>query len=115
MDCHAPDLGGRLVIDDPMVGRVAGPNLTRGAGGLGGDYTDADFVRAIRHGVARDGRALVLMPSLDYQGLSDEDLGAMIAYVKTVAPVDRPRGPVAPGPVARLLILKGDFKLAAEH
>lgn len=115
LDCHGPDLGGRLVMDDPAVGRIAGSNLTKGAGGLPGDYTDADFVRAVRHGVARDGRALVLMPSLDYEGMSDEDLGALIAYVKSVPAVNRPRGPVEPGPVARLLILKGEIKLAAEH
>ncbi|GAB1489537.1 hypothetical protein MASR2M8_19900 [Opitutaceae bacterium] len=114
-DCHAPDLAGRVVMNDPMVGTIAGSNLTKGVGGLPADYTDADFVRAIRHGVARDGRALVLMPSLDYQGLSDEDLGAMIAYLKSIPAVDRPRGPVEPGPIARLLILKGDIKLAAEH
>ncbi|HEY0966589.1 MAG TPA: cytochrome c [Opitutaceae bacterium] len=114
-DCHGADLGGFLVINDPMVGRLAGPNLTAGRGGLPMDYSDTDYVRAIRHGLARDGRALMLMPSLEYQALSDEDLGAMIAYLKTVPAVDRERGPVAPGPISRLLIVNGEMKLSAEH
>jgi mono/diheme cytochrome c family protein len=115
MDCHGADLGGKKVIDDPAVGMFWGPNLTRGAGGLPADHTDLDFVRAIRHGVAPNGRSLVLMPSQEYTTLSDEDLGATIAYLKSVPPVDRPRGPVAPGPVARLLIVMGQIKLAADE
>lgn len=114
-DCHDANLAGRAVVDDPAVGRLHAPNITRGKGGLPADYSDLDFVKAIRHGLASDGRALVLMPSLDYEGLSDEDLGALIAYLKSVPAVDRERGPVALGPVGRMLVVKGDIKLAAEH
>ncbi len=114
-DCHDANFAGRAVVEDPAVGRLHAPNLTRGQGGLPADYTDADWVRAIRHGVARDGRALVLMPSLDYEGMSDQDLGALISYLKTVPPVDRARGPVSFGPIGRMLLVKGDIKLAAEH
>lgn len=114
-DCHDANFAGRAVVDDPAVGRLHAPNITRGSGGLPAGYTDADFVRAIRHGLASDGRALVLMPSLDYEGMSDEDLGAMIAYLKSVPPVDRERGPVSLGPIGRMLVVKGEIKLAAEH
>lgn len=113
-DCHGADLGGAKVFENPAMGAVHAPNLTRGAGGLPADWTDVDFVRAIRHGVARDGRGLFLMPSMDYAEFSDADMGALIAYVKSVPPVDRPRGPVALGPVARALTAAGKIKLAAE-
>ncbi len=114
-DCHGADFGGVAVINDPMVGRIDGPNLTPGRGGLPADYQDEDFVRALRHGIDREGRPLVLMPSAEYAVLSDEDLGALIAYLRTLPPVDRDRGPVAPGPIARLLMLTGEFKLAARY
>lgn len=114
-DCHGKDFAGQKVIDDPLAGVFHGANLTRGAGGLPGDFSDLDYVRAIRHGVARDGRPLVLMPSNEYAILSDEDLGAVIAYLKTVPAVDRPRGPVSPGPIVRLFLVLGQIKLGAEE
>ena len=66
------------------------PNLTRGAGGVAAGYSDdAAWVRAIRHGLNPQGRALVIMPSEVFYFLSDEDLGALVAYVKSLPPVER--------------------------
>lgn len=113
-ECHGEDLGGLIVIDDPAMGRVAGPNLTRGPGGLAARFGDDDYVRAIRHGLAPDGHPLFLMPSTDYAPFSDEDLGALIAYLKSVPPVNRARGPVQLGPIARLLMFVGTIKPSAE-
>ncbi len=113
-ECHGADFGGHTVIDDPAMGVIAAPNLTRGAGGLPPDYGSVDFVRAIRHGVARDGRGLVLMPSADYTSWTDEDLAAAIAYVMSRPPVDRPSGPVSPGPLARVLLVAGQIRIAAD-
>lgn len=113
-DCHGADLGGATVFDDGPMGRVDGPNLTRGAGGLPADYADLDYVRAIRHGVARDGRGLFLMPSAEYQNFSDADMAALIAYLKSVPPVARSSGGVTLGPVARVLVATGKVKLAAD-
>jgi cytochrome c553 len=114
-ECHGADLGGKTVFANGAMGRVDAPNLTRGAGGVPASFKDEDFVRAIRHGVAADGRGLFLMPSTDYRNFSDDDMGALIAFVKSVAPVDRPRGPIALGPVARVLVVAGKIKLAAEE
>lgn len=114
-DCHGADLGGKTVFDNGAMGRVDASNLTRGQGGLPATFRDEDLVRAIRHGVAPDGRGLFLMPSTDYAGFSDSDMGALIAYLKSVPPVNRPRGPVALGPVARGLVVAGKIKLAAEE
>jgi mono/diheme cytochrome c family protein len=86
--CHERDLRGKVIIDQMPLGRLVATNLTRGKGGIGGSMTDEDWIRAIRHGVGHDGRVLAIMPSSAYARLSDEDLGAVIAYVKSVPPVD---------------------------
>ena len=115
VDCHGKDLAGNKVIDDPAIGLMHGTNLTGGRGSVTQTFTNDDWVRAIRHGVAKDGHALVLMPSIEFAHFSNDDLGALIAYLKTVSAVDRDRVPIKVGPVARALILAGEIKLAAEH
>lgn len=115
VDCHGRDLGGQVLIDDLAFGRVRAGNLTRGAGGVGSAYSDEDFVRAIRHGIRPDGRSLLLMPANEYYHLSDADLGAVIAFIRSVPPVDRELPANRVGPLARLLDLAGrlDVLLAA--
>jgi cytochrome c553 len=112
-ECHGADYGGAKVIDDPAMGRLFGPNLTKGKGGVIATFRDEDWVRAIRHGVAPDGRGLILMPSEEYSHFSDEDLGSVIAFLKTVPAVDRESVPLSLGPVARALLVAGKLKLAA--
>ncbi len=90
--CHGDDLSGTPFFDDPALGSIPATNLTTGEGGIGDAYSDVDFVRAIRHGVAPDGKALAIMPSAAFWYFSDEDLGAIIAYVKNASPVDNDRG-----------------------
>jgi mono/diheme cytochrome c family protein len=114
-DCHGKDFGGNKVIDDPLAGVFNAPNLTRGEGGLPADFNDTDYVRAIRHGLARDGRPLVLMPSAEYTMMSDEDTAGVVAYLKSLPPVNRPRGKISPGPLVRALLVAGQIKLAAEE
>ena len=114
LECHGADLGGAMVFKNGAMGEVHGPNLTRGTGGVPANWTDLDYVRAIRHGVSSDGRGLFLMPASDYSGFSDDDMGALIAYLKAQPPVNRPRGPVALGPVARGLTAFGKIKLSAD-
>lgn len=80
-DRHGPDLGGKVVIDELLMGHVAGPNLTSGAGGIG-PRGEVDLVRAIRHGLAPDGRPLIFMPSHEFYPLSDAEVGAMIAAIR---------------------------------
>ena len=86
-ECHAADLGGSVFIDDPAMGRVVAPNLTQG--GPLAAWSDAEIVRALRHGVSRDGRRLLIMPSEDYNAFSDEDAAALIAYLRAQPPVTR--------------------------
>lgn len=113
VDCHGQDLGGKAVIDDLAVGTVHGANLTSGRGGVAGLYDDLALQRAIRHGVGADGRPLVLMPSREYFPMSDTDLGRLIAYIRSLPPVDRVPEPISVGPLGRLLLVIGETKLAA--
>ncbi|HQY06882.1 MAG TPA: cytochrome c [Lacunisphaera sp.] len=115
VECHGADYGGAKVVDDPGMGLLCGPNLTRGQGGLPSDYNDTDWERAIRHGVARDGRGLFLMPSADYARFTARDMSDLIAHLKSVPPVNRARVPLSVGPVARALLLAGKIKLAADE
>jgi mono/diheme cytochrome c family protein len=87
--CHGADLGGGAFFDDAAMGSVPAPNLTAGLGGFGRDASLEDWVRAVRHGVGRDGRVLGAMPSDAYAHLSDQDLAAVLAYVMRAPPVDR--------------------------
>jgi cytochrome c553 len=109
-DCHDGDLGGKMMMDDPAFARLAATNLTGGRGGIAG-LTDADLERAIRHGLGRDGRPLIFMPSEAYGALTDEDLAALLGYLRTFLPVDREHPEPRVGPVARALYLTGNFPL----
>jgi len=103
-DCHGKNLGGKIVVDDPAFGRIYARNLTRGRGGVGRIYTDADWVRAIRHGVRSDGKSMVISPAKHYYYMSDEDLGKVIAYVKSVPPVDNELPPASIGFWGRVIL-----------
>jgi cytochrome c553 len=87
-DCHAANFGGQVYFVIPGMLSIPSPNLTSGAGGVGSFYTDEDWIRAIRHGVGHDGRGLWIMPAENFSRLSDDDTGALIAYIKTLPPVD---------------------------
>lgn len=91
-ECHGRNLEGTVFVDEAPIGYIPAPNLTAGAGGVGSAYTDEDWARAIRHGVAADGRALAIMPSNHYAHYGDEDLAALIGYLATVPPVDNDLG-----------------------
>ena len=88
VECHGEKLEGELLDEDPVFGRIAPSNLTGGLGGVGGDYSNADWVRAIRHGIGNDGKPLVVMPSQYFNKFSDQDLGDIVAYLKSLPPVD---------------------------
>ncbi|MBI5646514.1 MAG: c-type cytochrome [Ignavibacteriae bacterium] len=88
--CHGPDLAGKRMFEDPDIGSIDAPNLTRGRGGVASAYaSDIDWVRSIRHGVRPSGQALFIMPSREYYYFSDEDLGSIISYIKSLPPVDK--------------------------
>lgn len=107
MVCHGPNLGGKQMIDAPVFATVAASNLTSGLGGVAAKYTDVLWERAIRHGINADGRWIAIMPASHYNRLSDEDIRAIIAYVKSVPPVDNELKPFSAGPISRAITLSG--------
>lgn len=80
-DCHGQDGSGRTLVDKDGL-KIAGPHIGTGEGSVTARYQLTDWVRAIRHGVAPGGRPLMIMPSQDYNRLTDADLGALVAYLK---------------------------------
>lgn len=111
LNCHGDNLAGKVFVDNPVMGKIYSANLTRGKGGIGGDYSDLDYVRAIRHGVGRDGKLLLAMPVDAFFHMSEADLASVIAYLKTIPAVDAVVPPKKVGPLARALYLGTDFPL----
>jgi mono/diheme cytochrome c family protein len=103
-DCHGPGLGGGEFIDDPMLGVLDAPNLTPGEGGIGSSYTDEDWVRALRHGIRPNGEVLVIMPAQEYTHVDADELGEIIAYLKSLPPVDNTIRARALGSIAMVLL-----------
>jgi cytochrome c553 len=87
VSCHGPDGSGRVMINESNGMFVRTPNITRGPASAVAEYTEADWVRAIRHGVNPAGHALFIMPSEVYSGLSDADFSALVAYVRSMPPI----------------------------
>lgn len=114
--CHGEGLSGQIEFEDPMVGVIANANLTEGSGSEVIDYSVADWDRAIRHGVGPDGKPLLIMPSNQHHTMSDEDLGALLAYIQSLPPVanELPELTVALLPRAMFLAGPMDFLVPAE-
>ena len=88
-ECHGKDLGGEVFSEGQPFGNIAAANLTSGAGGIGTTYQTEDWVKALRHGINRENRPLLIMPADAFAKLSDRDLSDLIAFVQNLPPVDR--------------------------
>ena len=99
--CHAPiselarlNAGEKVPLSGGFdfvlpVGVLYAPNITTDEETGIGAFTDQELARSLRHGVKRNGQALVdFMPFYD---LSDSDLTAIISYLRTTAPVKNKR------------------------
>ena len=114
--CHGDDLSGQIEFQDSMVGVIANANLTRGQGSEVTDYTIESWVRAIRHGIGPDGKPLLIMPSHEHHVMNDEDLGALLAYIQSVPPVNNELPELQLAFFPRLMYVAGpmDFLVPAE-
>lgn len=108
-ECHGDDLTGDFIADDMLVGRLVAPNLRTL------DYGPQDWVRALHHGVARDGRKLLLMPSDDYARLDQRDLASVVAWLDQLEPAGQDLGESHLGPVGRALVRSGELSYAADR
>ena len=95
-NCHTPmgpdgfvmdqELGGRLVEDNDLFTAYA-PNIT--PAGRVAQWTDGELAKAIREGIRPDGSLIgPPMPYAMYRGLGDEDLNAIVAFLRTLPAVD---------------------------
>lgn len=91
--CHGEDLQGLVYLDNPAIGEVITPNLTTGEGGIGNERSDLDLIRAVRHGLRPDSTPLLFMPSTEFYYLSDRDLGAVLAHIRSLPAVDNQQAP----------------------
>ena len=110
--CHSvggeenPDLlpaGGRK-FDISELGVVYTPNITPGVEtGIGG-WTDGEVIRAIREGIGKNNRFLVIMPSELFNGMSDEDVQAIVAYLRSLEPRENDVPEFQPSMMGRVLL-----------
>jgi mono/diheme cytochrome c family protein len=99
-NCHTPMGPEGFIADQELAGRVVediepflaiAPNITP-AGRIAG-WSDAELARAIREGIRPDGSVIgPPMPFAMYRGLSDSDLGAIVAFLRTLPAVDHDPG-----------------------
>jgi mono/diheme cytochrome c family protein len=93
--CHGvkgefPLTGGLDIANDiPMpIGALVAVNIT--PGGVLKDRTDGELFRVLRHGIAQDHKLSVMMALMPFRQLSDEDTKAVIAFLRSQAPVESP-------------------------
>ncbi|AOX16623.1 cytochrome c [Kozakia baliensis] len=106
--CHTRPGGkpfaGGLKIATPQ-GDVISTNITPDREHGIGDYTEADFEKALRHGVRKDGAYLYpVMPYVSYAGMTDQDIKALYAWFMHAV------RPVAEKPPATQLSFPGNIR-----
>jgi mono/diheme cytochrome c family protein len=94
-DCHTPqakgqpirglEFAGGFILDGPW-GRVASANITPDPSGIS-YYDEALFLEMVRTGYVKARKINQIMPWEDYRNLTDEDLKAIFAYIRTLKPV----------------------------
>lgn len=111
VSCHGEGLTGRKMFDAPGVATVWAPNLTE----VAARASDQQLARAIRQGVGTDGHGLYIMPSQLFARLSDQEVAALIVWMRSLPR----RGPATPdtslGPLGRFGIATGRFQSAPER
>jgi mono/diheme cytochrome c family protein len=101
--CHTaigptgPDLAnafaGGLEMPD-AIGTWRTPNITQDKGTGIGNWTDEQIIAAVREGVRPDGAGLyAIMPFVNYSRMTDDDAKALVAFLRTIKPIERTVGP----------------------
>lgn len=117
VSCHTP--GNQLPLsgsnftakfDFPPLGTLYAPNLT--PSGNIQDWTDGEVIRAIREGVYRDGRSLLVMPSANFRNMSDEDVEALVAYLRSQPATGQPTPDTRFNLLGAIFMNLSDFRTA---
>lgn len=86
-DADHPVSGGVWMDEPALNGGLWASNLTSDAETGLGTWTDDQIIRAIRDGIAKDERVLFpIMPYTQYRYMSDEDVRAVVAYLRSLPP-----------------------------
>ena len=101
--CHGHLAEGEIFVDNWLFARLVAPNLTKAVR----EHSDTELEGIIRQGVSPNGRSVVAMPSGEFAPLRDQDLGKIIAYLRSLPVRDGPSRDVRLGPVARVLLVTG--------
>lgn len=107
--CHGLEGEGRVWSDGPpaFVASIAPPAIAAKAA----SYSDAELERLIRHGIKKDGSSLFVMATEAQQYVADDDMGKLIAWIRTLKPGAKDVGyGIKWGPLGRLGALTGEFK-----
>ena len=101
--CHLATLEGHAFADEKSpLGILYTSNLTSGKGGI--NYTsDQDWIRAIRHGLNRENKTVWFMPSHEVSHISNQELAALICFLKAQPPVDKEHPKHELKPLGRIL------------
>jgi len=108
--CHGRGAEGDVLFDEPVIARILAPNLTAAVR----QYSVAQFAVAVRQGLRPDGRSLIVMPAEAFAGMTDADLGRIIAFLKSLPPVPGPGPDISLGPLGRVGLVAGKFKTVAQ-
>jgi len=104
--CHGADYRGLRYNDDPTLVRNYAPNLTL----IAASTSDEELATAIRQGVrAREGRGLWGMPSATFSTITDRELAAVLAHLRSLPAGGTPMRGDPPGLRARIAVLRGSF------
>lgn len=87
MACHREDYSGGVAIETP-IGNIYSTNITPSQRYGIGNYTEADFKKALKKGRAPTHQLYPAMPYPSYHGMADSDISALFAYFQTVSPVE---------------------------
>lgn len=111
LGCHGQNLaGGRALADESTpIGVLYVPNITSGKGGI--QYTDEDYIRVLRHGLNKENKPVWFMPSHEVCHISNQDMAALIGYLKKQPPVDHTVPEKSLKPLGRFLTFIGEFPL----
>jgi len=112
-ECHGLDGAGKIVIDDDGF-LVKAPHIASGEGSVTANYKPEDWVRTIRHGVKPNGEPAFIMPSEDFNRLTDADVGAVASYVRSLPAVAGTGSEFRVPLLVRFLYAAGMIKDAAE-
>jgi cytochrome c553 len=108
--CHGRAMAGQVYIDIPNVARLVAPNLMQ----VAARASDAELVRSIRYGIKLNGQSVLGMPSEAFHHLTDEDLAAIIAYIRAQPMQPPPEIDSAYHFLVRLGLVLDRFDLPAE-